>query len=855
MPELKFQPHPILGDQAPSDEEILQLASGTKQDQKLLMDWHEDYHARLQQAEEDPLNHGFSLEHWVYAESMLDSHDSVMCLGGNRCLAGEQEIYDPVAQKSRRVDEIDGDFHVLAWDESTSQVVQAVAQAPFRKPALDLFQVLLGNSEVLRCSKTHKALSFGSYLPIADAGFLDVPEPQDDSLSFLPLSDGYHLLTTWDIGPLASDEDVLRLWQTVQDLQCHCSVYYRHDDGLLHHVLDSDLDASPSPDDVLRRISSFCGSSDGLANKSECIRLYLSIDLLSTLDDLRPSVGQFADTESCASCTPCKSALRSPEDREYFEAHQQSIVEFSHRLQSSVLSGSQGIRFYCISALGGNVNYYSHVVKSSYLRNDTVWDFTVPEYHNYFIGETNQHNSGKTEWGARAVVRAAIKNPGSIIVCFAQDEDASVRIQQSAVYRNLPPEYKKKSKTEVEYVNYTVKNGFTGASLILENGSQILFHKYSQFIANRGKFEGLELGSKEPKWINIGLWLDEYLEDGDLVETMRFRLATRNAKMLMTFTPIDGYTPFVASYLKDVETTKTRPAALLNDEDVPLVQIATKKNAGIVYFHSILNPFGGYERIAKELAHSTRDEILTRAYGIPVKSMTTLFPLFNSKVHVTSTLPDLSPSTHTVYQVVDPAGARNYTSIWASVDAKGYVTILREWPDRDSYGPWAEFGDPKWKFGPASKKMGYDVKGYAELFREIEEELGVEVFERIGDSRYFASENDDNVDLFSQFADHSMHFVPSDGRHEDMGLTALDEWFHYNPNAEVDEANRPIVQLHESCGNLIYSLINYGQAGKKDEPLKDFVDVFRYLRMAHVGDGPAFMGGNAIKSYRIGKGY
>jgi hypothetical protein len=466
------------------------------------------------------------------------------------------------------------------------------------------------------------------------------------------------------------------------------------------------------------------------------------------------------------------------------------------------------------------------------------WKWAEDKLHNCLsIMCLGGNRSGKTEFGARTVVRAAIENPESVIVCFAQDEDASIRVQQSAVYRNLPPEYKKKAKTETEYINYKVKTGFSGASLILDNGSQILFHKYSQFIANRAKFEGLELGSKNPTWHNVGLWLDEYLEDGDLVQTMRFRLATRDSKMIMTWTPIDGYTPFVASYLKDVETEITRPAALLNNEEVPLIQMNHKKGCGIVYFHSVLNPFGGYDRIAKELAHSPRDEILTRAYGIPVKSMTTLFPLFNTNVHVGKS-PKLSDKTHTIYQVVDPAGKRNYVAIWAAVDEKGYVSILKEFPDRDSYGPWAEFGDPKWKFGPASKKIGYDVKGYVELFKDIEADLGIEVFERIGDSRFFASEDSDNMDLFAHFAEHGIHFVPSDGRQEDTGIAALDEWFHYNPNADIDHANKPLLSINEQCGNLIYSIMNYGQNGKKDEPLKDFIDVLRYLRMANGGQGP-----------------
>ena len=464
------------------------------------------------------------------------------------------------------------------------------------------------------------------------------------------------------------------------------------------------------------------------------------------------------------------------------------------------------------------------------------------------------NRSSKTEMGARSVVKAALENPNAEIVCFAQDNDASVRVQQRAVYNYLPPELKKKSKSTVEYLNYTFKNGFTGASFILPNGSTVYFHTYSQFIANRSKFEGLEIGSKKPKWHNIGLWLDEYLEEGDLVNTMRFRLVTRNSKMLMTFTPIDGYTPFVASFLKDAETRKTRNAELLDNEEVPFVQYSKSKDAGIVYFHSELNPFGGYERIRKELKNSARDEVLTRAYGIPVKSMNTLFPSFSTNVHTCPQLPAISEKTHTVYQVVDPAGARNYVALWAAVDSKGYVTVLREWPDRDSYGEWAIFGDPRWKFGPASKKIGYDVQSYVDEFRMIEEELGVEVFERIGDSRYFARENEDNSDLFESFADKGMYFVPSNGADIDSGIAAIDEWMKYNQNLPVDESNRPLLSIHESCGNLIYSLLNWGHQGKRDEPLKDFVDLLRYLRMANAGMGPDYFSTNNMETTTRGKG-
>lgn len=121
-----------------------------------------------------------------------------------------------------------------------------------------------------------------------------------------------------------------------------------------------------------------------------------------------------------------------------------------------------------------------------------------------------------------------------------------------------------------------------------------------------------------------------------------------------------------------------------------------------------------------------------------------------------------------------------------------------------------------------SKKIGLDIAGYVELFTEIEKELGITVYERIGDSRYFARENENNEDLFTVFSDYDMHFIPSSGVMEETGIAALDEWFAYNPNAKIDEANRPTCYLHEDCENTIDSLINYNSNGKNDEALKDF---------------------------------
>jgi len=457
------------------------------------------------------------------------------------------------------------------------------------------------------------------------------------------------------------------------------------------------------------------------------------------------------------------------------------------------------------------------------------------------------NRSGKTTGCAKMVMESVTENMDGHVVCFSQNADTSIKVQQAAIWEMMPREFRRKTKSIDGYINFSMQNGFTGSSFIFpDTRTRVDFKTYTQFSNNQTILEGFEFGFRNPSGMNIGAWLDEYLGDAALVNTLRFRLATRDSKMLLGFTPIDGYTPFVSDYLKGAETLETKPASLLNEEQVPVIQYSPERDAGVVYLHSDENPFGGYDRIAKDLKNANRDTIMVRAYGLPTKSMTSLLPNFSPEVNVLSEEPNKYGMTFpdkkslTWYQVVDPAFARNYVAIWAGVSENEEIFIRREWPDRDTYGEWALFGDPKWRKGPASDKIGYDVERYCELFKDIEEDLGIEVTERIGDSRFFAKENENNVDLFTSFYDFGMNFTPSDGQQEGIGNTSLDDWFFYNPNYDLDPANRPRCYVHEDCGNLIDSMINYNASGKADEALKDFFDLIRYLRMSNGGMGPDY---------------
>ena len=145
------------------------------------------------------------------------------------------------------------------------------------------------------------------------------------------------------------------------------------------------------------------------------------------------------------------------------------------------------------------------------------------------------------------LMQAVIENSDGHIVCFSQNADTSIKVQQAAVWSMMPKEFRKKTKSIEGYINYSMQNGFTGSSFIFpDTRTRVDFKTYTQFSNNQTILEGFEFGFKKPEGNNIGAWLDEYLGDAALVNTLRFRLATRDSKMIIGFTPIDGYTPFIA---------------------------------------------------------------------------------------------------------------------------------------------------------------------------------------------------------------------------------------------------------------------------------------------------------------------
>lgn len=457
------------------------------------------------------------------------------------------------------------------------------------------------------------------------------------------------------------------------------------------------------------------------------------------------------------------------------------------------------------------------------------------------------NRSSKSAYAAWLVVRALVENAGSVITCWSQNDEISKALQQPYIYEALPVELRRKQRDSVAKVVYSRANGFTDKNFILPNGSKCLFKTYTQFANDATCIEGIELGWKsedgsDPGFLNLGNWFDEYLGDQVLLDTMAYRLATRNAKSLVTFTPIDGYTEVVRSVLEGAETVEDAPAELLGGERVPIVQRPLMGSQEVRFWHTKWNPFNDYDRFCRGLEGKTREEILVRAYGVPTKAAASRFPKFQRHVNVRPAEEvDLAATKGTRYCLIDPAGSKNWFIVWVAVDVSGTWWVYREWPDRDTYGAWAEFGKPlgarqgtsKWRPGPAQKGLGYGIKDYVDLIRDLEG--GESIMERLIDPRLGAARYADTVgqsSIIQDLSDADMVCLPAPGVEIEDGLSSLLGLMAWDDRRELDGVNRPHFYVSESCGNVIGALGEYTGMEGKNEAWKDPIDCLRYGAVA-----------------------
>ena len=438
------------------------------------------------------------------------------------------------------------------------------------------------------------------------------------------------------------------------------------------------------------------------------------------------------------------------------------------------------------------------------------------------------NRSGKTEFCAKWIVKLAREKDGSRIACFHTTHQSSLQNQQPVVYKYLPAEFKRKIKGAVENVSYTQKNGFTESTFILPNGSQVWFMHYSQ---DRRTVEGLELDA---------VWADELIPM-DLLETIRYRLVTRAGKLLVSFTPIEGYSLTVKDFIAGGEVTEWRDSELLPTRSnipggpsgkMPYLMRCRRGGSWAIWFHTNWNPYNPYEQLKKRLKGLHDGEVKIRAYGWADQSVGNAFPRFGDG-HIMT--PGEIPVDGRNFMVVDPAGARNWFILWARVFEE-VVYIYREWPDR-SMGDWTVPGSKvDGHIGPAQRSGGGGVSfvQYKDLIRE--KEGGEPVFLRLIDSRAGSAKLMDGTTPLeklnmSEEGEDPMLFYPANGQKIESGVQLINDILYYDNTMPVADDNSPRLFVSANCTNLIYSMREWTGADGEKGASKDPIDCLRYLCM------------------------
>jgi phage terminase large subunit-like protein len=336
------------------------------------------------------------------------------------------------------------------------------------------------------------------------------------------------------------------------------------------------------------------------------------------------------------------------------------------------------------------------------------------------------NRDGKTEFAAKFTVEDLVNHTDRLWAFFHSSEQSSKRQQQSRVHRFLPPEWRDLGKIGADvYVKYTKIDGF-GAhnSFILPNGSQALFFNYKQDVK---VMEGYEFD---------GAWFDE-LVPMEFIDALAFRVGRdRVMKRLLTFTPVEGYTPVVAKFIAGARIVKTRPAALLPPDEVlvkgcprghmPYVMECMNPAAAVVMMHWGMNPYGAHKEVQARLVGATKDKIKIRAYGWADKQIGAALSAYGPQHRITrEQFREIEKKGVSRYCVIDPAGTKNWFIKWYACTPQGWTIVYREWPDRGRYGPWAlppaKAEQYDWRTGEAQRlEAGRGIDAYKRLILELE---------------------------------------------------------------------------------------------------------------------------------------
>lgn len=387
------------------------------------------------------------------------------------------------------------------------------------------------------------------------------------------------------------------------------------------------------------------------------------------------------------------------------------------------------------------------------------------------------NRGGKSEWAASRVIKLLFAKTASRAWVFHQDAGMSRQYQQPLLFKYLPPELKRDKglRGTPTYVAYKPQTGFSYDHFTLPNHSDCDCRNYEQDIK---KIQGGELDVA---------WCDE-LVPASWIKELKARIATRRGWLIITFTPVTGYTSTVKMFLDSAITVRETIAFVLPKdggrpelelamqgddstkwfdqqasqpevpagrkfERVPRVMRLPDKKSAVFFLHCFENPFGNPRELYALHSSEPSDYQKMKFYGLATKKMAGQFA-FNGTIHCIA--PQFVSKRGTNYHIVDPCSGRNFAMLWARVHREpiGLVyDIYREWPCPGKYvpgegdlGAWAEPGEKMdGERGPAQRPLKWGHERYRQEIHRLEGRVNWEAPDPV-EAEAFRFDKDDKPD-------------------------------------------------------------------------------------------------------------
>jgi hypothetical protein len=342
-------------------------------------------------------------------------------------------------------------------------------------------------------------------------------------------------------------------------------------------------------------------------------------------------------------------------------------------------------------------------------------------------------------------------------------------------------------------------------------------------------------------------------------------------KLILTFTPVAGYTPVVAKYVAGAKVLETRKATLLPQDRVlvkgcplghmPYVLQCVNPRAAALFFHWGMNPYGAFKEVAQRLEGAPIEKVKIRGYGWADKLIGSAFPEYAPLHRIPrEAFNAIAKKGVARYCVIDPAGTKNWFIKWYACTPQGWTIVYREWPDRGRYGAWAlppaKAEQLDWRPGEAQRlEAGRGIDGYKRLMMELEgwrwderaqtwDGSQSETIERrlidcrMGGAGIPGQEEGTSIlDMMQEEAKNaagqvvlpSMQIEEAPDSHVQESLQLLQKAMGYNKAEPLTALNCPkwyvVDDLHQT--HLCYE--EFTGLGTQKDALKDIIDPDRYM--------------------------